>query len=209
LGKAGELLWAWRSYLREILGRLVGLDGQCLDCHLGKMPAKKHVCTGHVAERPLHLIHFDLIGKMDTESVDGYLYVLTCIDDYSGYSVVKFLTKKSEAFDACVSIIQMLERQTDNKVAFVRTDGGKEFAKLSAYCAGLGISHQMTAPHDHQANGKIERLNRSLVESTRCLLIDAQLDAEWWAHALDTANYTRNFVVAGLLPLPHLIALVP
>lgn len=184
--------------------KAVGIGGQCIDCDLGKMPARRHKSTGNYAERPLHLIHMDLIGKMDVESLDGYLYALTCIDEYSGYSVVRFLVSKSEAFSSAVSVMQMLERQTDFKIAFLRTDGGKEFHRLTSYCDGLGITHQVTPPHDHQANGKIERVNRVLVERSRCLLIDAQIDPEFWAHAMDTVNYTRNFVVASYaVATPH------
>lgn len=182
----------------------VGHDGQCVDCHLGKMAAKKHSSTGHYADRPLYLVHFDLIGKMDVESVDGYFYALSGIDEYTGYSIVRFLVRKSEAFQAVCNILQMLERQTPYRVAFVRTDGGKEFARLTSYCEGLGMTHQVTAPHDHQANGKIERLNKVYVERSRCLLSDSQLESEYWAHAMDTVCYTRNFCVASYaIATPH------
>lgn len=142
---------------------LVRLDGQCVDCHLGKMPAKSHRPIGHFADRPLSLVHFDLVGKMDIGSVDGYLCALTCIDEFTRYSYVRILRKKSRAHEACVQLFNLRERQTDYKIACVRTDGGKEFSRLTPNCDSLGIVHQVTAPHDHQANGKVERLNRILV----------------------------------------------
>jgi hypothetical protein len=134
---------------------------------------------------------------MNVESIDGYLHALTGIDDYSGYSWTVPLTKKSEAFEAAVSIIRAIERQTSHLVAVVRTDGGGEFQRLTPYCNGNGMTHQITAPHDHKANGKVEKLNRDVVANARCLLADSQLGPEWWAHALDTANYLRNRVVGS------------
>lgn len=43
-----------------------------------------------------------------------------------------------------------------------------------------------------QQNGKAERMNRSLIEMTRCLLRDAEMDKRYWGEAINTANYLLN-----------------
>ena len=43
-----------------------------------------------------------------------------------------------------------------------------------------------------QQNGVAERLNRTLVETVRSMLIDSKLPHKFWAEALSTATYLRN-----------------
>ena len=43
-----------------------------------------------------------------------------------------------------------------------------------------------------QQNGVAERMNKTLVESVRSMLIDARLPHKFWAEALSTAVYLRN-----------------
>jgi hypothetical protein len=55
-----------------------------------------------------------------------------------------------------------------------------------------------------QQNGRAERLNRTLLEKTRCLLFQANLPAEFWAEAISTANYLRNLVsVSTVIKTPY------
>ena len=41
-------------------------------------------------------------------------------------------------------------------------------------------------------NGVAERLNRTLVESTKSILYEAELEDEWWAEAIMTVTYLTN-----------------
>ena len=53
-----------------------------------------------------------------------------------------------------------------------------------------GIKRRLTVPHTPEQNA--ERKKRSLVETTRCLLLQPKLQPRFWAEAINTANYTRN-----------------
>ena len=55
-----------------------------------------------------------------------------------------------------------------------------------------GIKHNTLVAYCPQSNGKAERLNRTLVEKARCMLITAGLDNSLWVAATNTANYLRN-----------------
>jgi hypothetical protein len=50
--------------------------------------------SGKRATHPLGLVHTDLIGPMPTESRSLAHYVLTFINDYSGYSLVAFFMQQ-------------------------------------------------------------------------------------------------------------------
>ena len=55
-----------------------------------------------------------------------------------------------------------------------------------------GIRHELTIPYTPQQNGVSERLNRTLVECVRTMLVDLSLPHRFWAEALATAVYLRN-----------------
>jgi hypothetical protein len=72
-------------------------------------------------------MHADLWGPSRMKSLGGASYMLTIIDDYSGKVWPYFLKHKYEAFDAFRKWKVMIEKQTEKKVKFLRTDNGMEF----------------------------------------------------------------------------------
>ena len=50
----------------------------------------------------------------------------------------------------------------------------------------------MTVPPNHESNGRAERLNRTLLEKTRCMQYQAGLPTVFWAEAIATASYVSN-----------------
>ncbi|GJV89062.1 retrovirus-related pol polyprotein from transposon TNT 1-94 [Tanacetum coccineum] len=64
----------------------------CSSCELGK--AKKSLFTRRLppsTKRRLQLLHMDLCGPMLVESINGNIYVLVIVDDYSRYTWTHFL----------------------------------------------------------------------------------------------------------------------
>ena len=55
-----------------------------------------------------------------------------------------------------------------------------------------GILHQTSVPFNPEQNGMAERMNRTIVEKARCLLIDSCLGKRFWAEAVNTAVYLIN-----------------
>ncbi len=52
--------------------------------------------------------------------------------------------------------------------------------------------NEHAVPKTPEQNGVAERLNRTLVESARSMLLDANLSKSYWAEAISTAVYIRN-----------------
>ena len=61
---------------------------------LGKMHDCSYPASGKRATCPLGLVYTDLVGPMPTESHSRAHYVLTFIDDSSGYALVAFIHNK-------------------------------------------------------------------------------------------------------------------
>ena len=81
-----------------------------------------------------------------------------------------------------------------NCVQTVRSDNGGEYTsnEFKKFCAENGIAHQFTNPYMPEQNGVAERLNRTIIESVRSLLIHSKLPFKFWAEAVATLVYTHN-----------------
>jgi hypothetical protein len=55
-----------------------------------------------------------------------------------------------------------------------------------------GIVHEPNSGYSPQSNGVAERLNRTLMEMIRPMLLKSKLPSAFWAEALATATYIRN-----------------
>jgi hypothetical protein len=67
-----------------------------------------------------------------------------------------------------------------------------------------GIRHQTSAAHKLQQNGRAERINRTLIEKTRALLMEKDLPKELWAAAIQAAAHIHNATPAARQEMtPH------
>ena len=84
----------------------------------------------------------DLFGPVSPMSINHEKYTLVIVDEYSRYTWVYFLKKKSQAPDMIMSFIRLIENQNDVKVKQIRTDYGTEFRnqELESFCDEKGIS---------------------------------------------------------------------
>ncbi|GFR45348.1 hypothetical protein Agub_g6717, partial [Astrephomene gubernaculifera] len=176
------------------LKQFAAADKVCEPCMLGKQPRVSFQSSSSTTSRPLELIHMDVCGPFPVESLNGNSYMVTFLDDYSGYSHLEFVRFKSDVPDVVKKVLVMFERQLDLNVKAVRTDRGREYVnrKLGEWFEFNGIDHEKTAPYTPEQNGKAERLNRSILEKVRPMLIDAGLKSSLWEEAATYASDVRN-----------------
>ena len=120
----------------------------------------------------------DLQSPFDA-SIQGYIYTICIIDDYSRKGW------KEDAATFIKTLIQRLETFTGWRVKSIRSDHGSEFSgeKLKPYLREKGIMHELTAPYIPQQNGVAERFNQTTHESALAMLMDAELSKEFWPEA--------------------------
>ncbi|GJV37387.1 retrotransposon protein, putative, ty1-copia subclass [Tanacetum coccineum] len=87
-----------------------------------------------------------------------------------------------------------VENQTRRMVKKLRTDNGLEFynREFEQLCIESVISKHLTVTRTPQQNGVAERMNRTLMDKVRCLLIQSGLPKTYWAEATCTAAYLIN-----------------
>lgn len=168
--------------------------GFCEACVEGKHHRNRfETSTTHTKEL-LELVHTDVCGKMGAKSIGGAEYFITFIDDKSRYSWVYPMKTKDQAFDRFQEWKLLAERHCGRKLKTLRSDNGGEYTskQFKAYLKSEGVRHEYTIPKTPEQNGVAERLNRTLIESSRSMLLDAKLPQKFWAEAVTTAMYLRN-----------------
>ncbi|GJV45101.1 retrotransposon protein, putative, ty1-copia subclass [Tanacetum coccineum] len=166
------------------------LDGHALAGKLNASVEEKDSLTQGVID----YVHSDLCGPSQLESLGGKRYFLSIVDDYSRRVWVYILRFKHEAFEKFKEWKQLVENQTGRTVKKLRTDNGLEFCnrEFKQLCIESKIARHLTVAGTPQQNGLAERMNRTLMDKVRCLLIQSGLPKTFWAEATCTAAYLIN-----------------
>ena len=75
-----------------------------------------------------------------------------------------------------------------------RSDNGGEYrnAGMARFCTSKFIEHEYTVSYNPDQNGMAERMNRTLVEMTRCMLKYSGINKPYWCESVMTAAEIRN-----------------
>ncbi|GJT57110.1 retrovirus-related pol polyprotein from transposon TNT 1-94 [Tanacetum coccineum] len=190
-GTINEL--AKQGFMRGLSKLKYAKDYLCHVCSLGK--SKKHTHrpkSKDSIQEKLYLLHMDLCGPMRIESINGKKYILVIVDDYSGFTWVKFLRSKDETPEFVIKFLKQVQVHLNRIVKNIRTDNGTEFVNqtLKTYYEDVGISHQTSVVRTSQQNGVVKRRYQTLVEHARTMLIFSKAPLYLWAEAVATTCYT-------------------
>ena len=166
----------------------------CIGCAEGKQHRQSFPSSSSQACEILEIIHSDVVGPFEVDSIGGSRYLCTFIDDKSRYVFVSMLKTKADVFVKFKDFVEMVENQKGKNVKVLRSDNGGEYMskELEQFCKQKGIQCQHSVPYTPEQNGVAERLNRTLVEDMRAMLHHAQLSKMYWAEAISTAAYLKN-----------------
>lgn len=171
-------------------------DTFCEDCCYGK----QHRIAFPVnpvrtfAAHPGDLLHTNITGPMDTESIGGAFYCLIIKDDATSYRIAFCLKHKSDALSALQQACRQVYRDTGHEVRIFRTDCGGEYVSKQAkkFFDEHYILQELTTPHTPEQNGAAERENQTTMELVRGIMHFRNVPAKFWAEAVQTAIYVLN-----------------
>jgi len=166
----------------------------CTSCIKGKYARAPFTSSESKSKKIFELVHSDVCGPLEVEGISGYRYFVTFIDDKSRYAFIYLLRHKSEVFDKFKEYSAHVKNMFETPVKILRSDNGGEYISeaFREYLKMTGISHQTTVPYSPQQNGVAERMNRTLMDTTRSMLYTAQLPARYWTFGVMSAAYVRN-----------------
>src|SRR5271170_3592780 len=129
----------------------------------------------------------------------SYRYFITFVDDFSRYAWVYFTDRKDAK--AIREVFEQWKADTENtsrnKVSFLQTDQGGEYKSVMGELLDqTGITHLTSPLHSHELNTLTERLNRTLKDMARTMMIHTNLPQSFWSKAMTAANEINNM-------LPH------
>ncbi|CAB3260082.1 unnamed protein product [Arctia plantaginis] len=167
----------------------------CETCIKGKftrLPFERH--DELYTTEALEIIHSDVCGPFECETMAGSRYYVTFIDDTTRYCQVYFLKRKNKVLSYFKEYKSEVEKLHNKKIKNLHSDNGTEYRnkEFDDFLKLHGIKRRLTTVYTPQQNGISERKNRSLLEKARCLLIEANAPKKLWAEAIATANYLIN-----------------
>ena len=174
-------------------------SANCKVCLLAKqdaMPAPrgKHETVGSVGE----LMFWDWHGPLP-RAYDGSTGIHGCLDDFSK-TFITFCDKSSTTAPMRLQQVDAWVRKTRAKLhgpqsvlgpRTVQADNAKVYTGegFNKEADTLGISVRYSAPYTHTNQAMIERRWRTLMSITRALLMEANLDKEFWPLAVQHATW--------------------
>lgn len=164
----------------------------CIKGKLSRLPFPRH--DDLYTTEPLEIIHSDVCGPFECDTLAGSRYYVTFIDDFTRYCHVYFIKKKSDVFTMFKTYKNEVETFLNKKIRHLQSDNGTEYRnkEFDNFLKSHGIQRRLTTVYTPQQNGISERKNRSLLDKARCLLIEANAPKKLWAEAVSTANYLIN-----------------
>jgi transposase InsO family protein len=131
---------------------------------------------------------------MKTTGINGERYFMTFTDGATKFKRVVFLKTKDEAEHQVMNYIEFIQTQHGKRCKAFRFDLGGEYysANFRGKLAEKGIIIEPTAGYSPQQNGVSERLNRTIQDRARAMLIAQDLPTFLWPAAVAYAIYIIN-----------------
>lgn len=113
---------------------------------------------------------------------------------YSRKLWIYFISPKSQVLAKFQHFAHLMENTTRHSIKILQTDYEGEYTSQAFhdFCSSKGIVRQLTPPHTPQRNGVAERQHGSLLDITRCLLLDKTLPWHLWGGPVKAASIILN-----------------
>ena len=128
----------------------------------------------HVSSKTFELIHCDLKDPFATNTVDGFKYFLTVVDDFARCTWIYLLKHKFETQIFLPQFATMVNTQFNSKIKTIRSDNGTEFY-LKDFFHSNGILHQLSCVEAPQQNAVVERKHQHILNVARALKFQSKV----------------------------------
>jgi transposase InsO family protein len=175
----------------------VNYDGICKGCAQGKNVKSLFPSSDSKAKGVLDIVQSDVCGPMTATSLNGYVYYVSFIDDFSRKTWIYFLKAKSKVFSKFKEFKVLVENIFEKKIKILRSDNGGEVTSndFKAFCKEFGIKRDLTTPYNPQQYGVAERTNQTIMEAIKAMIHDQNLSMHLWAEAAKTVVYVQNRIL--------------
>ena len=142
----------------------------CEDCERNKQIKRsfhhKKVVT---TSKPLQFLHMNLCCPMRIISFGGKKLCFVILNDFSRFTWILFLTRKSDAFDLLSRFCKRVQRECGHSIVKIKSDHDGEFENenFKTFCHFMtSMALSTRSPHQEHCN-KIVLLNETIVQYKR------------------------------------------
>lgn len=128
----------------------------CSRCPLTKQRRLAYVSHNNLASDPFDLVHLDIWGPFSIESVEGYMYFLTLVDNCTRVTWIYMLKNKGKVSVIFPLFLKHISTQYNSKVKAIRSDNAPELA-FTDLIKELGMFHYFSCAYTPQQNSVVER----------------------------------------------------
>jgi len=166
----------------------------CQVCIMSKHNRAPHMKELPKPTDPMLVASSDIAGPYRIKTLSMMVYIITFVDWCTQHCTVALLQKKSEAFQALQRIIMMHENLLHRKLKYLFSDRGGEYTHggLNDWFAEKGIVHDFSVATDKQQNGVAERMNQTLNNMVRAMMLQYKSHPPLWGEAMMYAVKIKN-----------------
>ena len=142
----------------SINGSIDQAQSPCAGCELSKQARLPFSASCKQSDQRLQIMHSDLAGPMQVQSIQGSKYITTFIDDFSRHEVVYFLKSIDQCAATFTKFLAWAENQTSERMLALHSDPRGEYLSgaIRTVLDQKGIKHKLTMPGSLQQNGLAE-----------------------------------------------------
>ncbi|CAI7780750.1 unnamed protein product [Closterium sp. NIES-53] len=160
----------------------------------GRLRATPHSSSLRPAIKPFETLHLDVWGPSSRPGPGRESFFLVVVDDYSCYTTVFPLAKKSNVNSTLIRWLLTTAETRGRRVSCLHCDRGGEFCSgiLAGFCREQGIRQSWTLPESPQQNGVAECRIGLVMEIARTSMTHARAPHFLWPYAVRYAAHQLN-----------------
>ncbi|KNZ44822.1 hypothetical protein VP01_878g3 [Puccinia sorghi] len=167
---------------------------ECKSCILAKITKQPFKIDSQLVKKPFERIHLDLIGPIKPESSLKHCFILTVVDNHSGYLAGFPLVRKDDTTDVLIRLLETEKNRLGYFPSMICSDGGGEFVgnRLVRFLNENNIKRLISEPYHPEHNGRAERANQTIVESIRATIGSSKIQKRFWHEVLKSLCLALN-----------------
>ena len=165
----------------------------CSICPLAKQKRIAYVSHNNLALHPFDLVHLDVWGPFSIESVEGFKYFLTLVDDCTRTTWVYMLRNKKEVSVVFPEFIKLVSTQFNTKIKSICSDNAPELA-FTDLVKEQGMIHYFSCAYTPQQNSVVERKHQHLLNVASALLFQSNVPMQYWSDCVLDKSFAFTIV---------------
>ncbi|CAI7820941.1 unnamed protein product, partial [Closterium sp. NIES-54] len=162
----------------------------------GWLRATPHSSSLRPATEPFETLHLDVWGPASRPGLERESFFLVVVDDYSRYTTVFPLAKKSDVASTLIRWLLTTKGTRGRRVSCLHSDHVGEFRSnvLNGFYRKQGIHQSWTLPDSPQQNGVAERRIGLVMDIAHTSMIHARAPHFLWPYAVWYAAHQLNLL---------------